>query len=593
MIRRLVLKNWRNYEDIDLEFGPGTTFIVAPNGIGKTSLMEAAAWAIFGDSGRRPDNAVRMGASSAVATAEVELTDHRILSITRTLPRRTGANASRPTVRLEGGEIDAARAADEIRHSYAADPTFLVRLTMPRGQTEIGGPSDFGLHEHLCRFFGVDGLMRAVENLDQRIKVQEKQIRAAKQGSHASAEVLAALRHHVTAAEVASAEATAAHERASARLNSAREAELYLVQLKVWQEKESSYLHALTNLTSTAASDVALDPQHPDTVQTALDAAANAVQEDLETLRVKQAQLGGRSAAIGQHSEELKSAHGNCPVCRRPLDAETVRSARSAHENELAQIQAEVERLHQREIELAGKQGRIRDLIQAFRDLPHPGPRPAESVATDADQKVSLGELEAELRSSLDRVIDRRATLTTAQAKVDASLADEAAHTHLQQLYAEEAVLRASRAAISTATSQLLDETIQPLAREVDARWAQVFPRRGQLRTSSTGAVCRDRGDESLPYSAFSTGERTGLVILLRLLVLETATKANFCWFDEPLEHLDPDARRQVAGILARASSAGPLRQIVVSTYEEPLARRLQERDPEHVSLVYVRPSPD
>ncbi len=120
-----------------------------------------------------------------------------------------------------------------------------------------------------------------------------------------------------------------------------------------------------------------------------------------------------------------------------------------------------------------------------------------------------------------------------------------------------------------------------------------MFPRRGQLRTQSNGDVCRELGDESLPYTAFSTGERVGLVILLRLLVLETATKANFCWFDEPLEHLDPDARRHVAETLARASSTGRLSQIVVSTYEEPLARRLQERDPENVKLIYVRQGTD
>jgi hypothetical protein len=30
-----------------------------------------------------------------------------------------------------------------------------------------------------------------------------------------------------------------------------------------------------------------------------------------------------------------------------------------------------------------------------------------------------------------------------------------------------------------------------------------------------------------------------------------------------------------------------------MSTYEEPLARRLQQRDPDHVNLIYVRQSPE
>ena len=47
----------------------------------------------------------------------------------------------------------------------------------------------------------------------------------------------------------------------------------------------------------------------------------------------------GRSAAIEQHSEDLDSAHGDCPVCRRPLDTETMSFARSAHEDDLTQNQ--------------------------------------------------------------------------------------------------------------------------------------------------------------------------------------------------------------------------------------------------------------
>ena len=41
MINRIGLKNWRAYESAQIPFEQGTTFIVAPNGIGKTSLLRA------------------------------------------------------------------------------------------------------------------------------------------------------------------------------------------------------------------------------------------------------------------------------------------------------------------------------------------------------------------------------------------------------------------------------------------------------------------------------------------------------------------------------------------------------------------------
>jgi DNA repair exonuclease SbcCD ATPase subunit len=593
VIRRLALKNWRNYEDIDLELNPGTTFIVAPNGVGKTSLMEAASWAIFGPLGQHPGDAVRKGASSAIATAEIQFPDQRILSITRTLPQKPSAAILQPSVHLDGKQISPAAATEEIRSAYAADPTFLLRLTMPSGHIDARGPAEFGLEDHLCYFFGIEALRQAVENLDQRLKAQQKRIRATKQGSLPTPAALSALRDRVAANEAAAAEAAAVHTHASAALDRARRAEHNRSLLTEWQKRVASYTHALSELASAAAADVSLDPQNPDAVQSALDTALESVQRQLEAIRIQQAQLAGRSAAIEQHSKDLDSAHRDCPVCRRPLDAETLRFARSAHQTELTQIHAEAKHLSQQESELAGKQHRLHALIQSFRTLSRPGPSPAAAIPAEMAVGKSVDELDAELRGALDRLVQRRTKLATSQGELDAILANQAAHAELQRLYAQEAVLRASREAISTAKNKLLHETIQPLAHELDARWGPLFPGRGHLSTRSTGAVNRELAGETLSDTEFSTGERTGLVILLRLLVLETVTKANFCWLDEPLEHLDPDSRRRVAGILARASTAGPLRQIVVTTYEEPLARRVHERDPQNVSLVYVRPSPD
>lgn len=592
MIRRLALKNWRNYEDIDLELKPGTTFIVAPNGVGKTSLMEAASWAIFGASGQHPGDAVRKGAPSAIATAEIQFPDQRILSITRTLPKKPTAALPQPTVHLDGKQISPVAAIDELREAYATDPAFLIRLTMPSGHIDTRGPSEFGLEEHLCRFFGIAALQQAVENLDQRLKAQQKRIRAVKQGSIPTPAALSALRDRVAANEAAAADAAAAHARASAALDSARHAERNHSLLIEWQKRVTSYTHALGELAAAAASELRLDPVNPDAVQSALDTALDSVRRELEAIRVQRAGLAGRSAAIEQHSKDLDSAHGDCPVCRRPLDTETVRFARSAHEADLAPINAEAEHLSQEEAELAGNQQRLHALIQTFRSLPRPGPCPADASSADMAPGRSVDELDAELSGALDRLVQRRTELATAKSELDGIMANQAAHAELQRLYAQEAVLRASREAISTAKNKLLHETIQPLAHEIDARWGQLFPGRGRLRTQSTGAVSRELAGETLPDTEFSTGERTGLVILLRLLVLETVTKANFCWLDEPLEHLDPDSRRKVAGILARASSVGALKQIVVTTYEEPLARRVQERDPQNVALIYVRPSP-
>ncbi len=47
-INRLHLRNFRQHEDTELEFGMGLTGIIGPNGAGKTTILEAIAWAMYG-----------------------------------------------------------------------------------------------------------------------------------------------------------------------------------------------------------------------------------------------------------------------------------------------------------------------------------------------------------------------------------------------------------------------------------------------------------------------------------------------------------------------------------------------------------------
>jgi DNA repair exonuclease SbcCD ATPase subunit len=144
--------------------------------------------------------------------------------------------------------------------------------------------------------------------------------------------------------------------------------------------------------------------------------------------------------------------------------------------------------------------------------------------------------------------------------------------------------------ATESTLTELLDDTIRPLAAEVDQRWGALFPGRGDVNTHADGDITRIVDGHQLPFDSFSTAESMGATIILRLLVAEMATNANFCWFDEPLEHLDPDVRRKVANLLSQVTSGeGPLMQVVVTTYEEPLARQLWTRDRQRVRLLDVR----
>ena len=78
MIHRLHLRNWRSYEKLDLSLQPGTTFVVAPNGVGKTSLVYGLAWGMFGvHSGVDPKSSIRAGTHQTEVRVEMGLTRRR------------------------------------------------------------------------------------------------------------------------------------------------------------------------------------------------------------------------------------------------------------------------------------------------------------------------------------------------------------------------------------------------------------------------------------------------------------------------------------------------------------------------------------
>jgi DNA replication and repair protein RecF len=81
-VRRLELVDFRSYSRVVVEFEPGCSTLVGPNGVGKTNLVEALGYLATLSSHRVAQDAplVRVGADSAIIRAEV-VHDERILPV--------------------------------------------------------------------------------------------------------------------------------------------------------------------------------------------------------------------------------------------------------------------------------------------------------------------------------------------------------------------------------------------------------------------------------------------------------------------------------------------------------------------------------
>lgn len=599
MIRRLSLTNWRNYADVDVPFEAGTTFVVAANGIGKSSLVEAARWALFGhiaDTG----TAVRAGETVANATVEIVLPSMRILTISRDLVTRKNSRTPYPApeATVDGARIKVAELEELIAEEYKTEPTFLASVTMPPVDLAAARPDNLGLEEHLGRYYGVHGLRHAADVLNQRKTETNKKIAGVKTTNAASAKLLTDMLDQTRQAADDVVAAETAHAETRVQLQAAQRNQADLAQTVAWQAQQQAWTAEVDQLHRefvAVADSLPIEPaarsdieegEFTATLATAVETQRAAITE----VDVRLAVIANTIETLNSNRARLEAAHDDCPVCRRPLDDTTIEAAGAAAAHDVAILHDERDTLTRQRADLAEALASLTDIqgrAHMIRSLPS-APAPADPAADDADPD-ELARLE---HQALETMIQARTRLATAQQNLESAQAADEAMRELQALFDQQARLSIALDATEKTLRDLLDDAVRPMASAVNARWMILFPDRGPLTTSSDGTVTRTVNNEALSFDSFSTGEGAGLTLLIRLVVASMATKADFCWFDEPLEHMDPDTRRHVASMLTRAGSGdGPLQQIVVTTYEEPLARQLNVRDPDRVHLIDVRQS--
>ncbi|HEY7873842.1 MAG TPA: AAA family ATPase, partial [Actinomycetota bacterium] len=350
MITRVLLENWRAYQHLELTLKPGTTFVVARNGIGKSSLLEAVTFALFGDAIRPPSDAVRLGSKLASATVDVKLPSGSTLTITRQLPKRLPKSRQAPvTATLDGRELLSSELESTVREIFGADSAFLGRVTMLRREDLEAEASELNLQDHLARFFGIDTLRQTLEELRTRKRRIEGEVQDIKDTVAIPPSRLKELRrlHEQAAALTEQAEVTLNQAQAGADV--AAEAVQKAKAFLLWEEAQEQRLKELASLAQDVSS--ATEGVVPlEKLSEALTKAETEIDEQLDAVRRQRGALEGRIAAIVAAREQLDVGVGLCPVCRRPLSPDDLDHAVSAHEEELEQLRAELANLGEAEI---------------------------------------------------------------------------------------------------------------------------------------------------------------------------------------------------------------------------------------------------
>ncbi len=582
MITRIALENWRAYRSLDLDIDPGTTFLVAPNGVGKSSLLEAVRWALGAGHVEQRPSMIRRGHTTAQVSVTLALPAGE-LAVRREIKLVRSRLTATATATLDGREVDEPEAVRLLEEAWSAGARFVSRTAFLTEDLRRDA-EDPNLRTHLCRAYSLDDLQRAIAEIEpvlaqlsKSLKASRAELSGTREQLEAAAAELATLGAGVVAAREQVDAARSVHAEARASLDQARAAAALRAAAEAWEARHEGLLALALPVVGP------LPPGSP--LAGALLATEDRLGALVDSIRAQQADLRARLAAAEASLSALHDAGAACPTCLRALDDDSRGRAEDLHLAAVEAVRRDLARLD--DTTAAATLETVRGLARQAAAL---GPAPEAPEAVDLDASI---EAEALAQGALETAVagQREAEMKAAAAlaRVETIRTDLDAADALTERYRAEALLEAGKAALHQTVTTVLGRQLEPLAAEVNRRWEAVFPDRPNLHLTPDGELSRDIEGAPLEFAAFSAGEQTVAKLMMRLTTLLATTTVPFCWIDEPLEHLDPVSRQLVGSTLAHLSAAGGLEQIFVTTYEEPLARRLADLQPGRVRVQYLR----
>ena len=577
MIARIRLTCWRAYETLDLMLDRPVTFFVAPNGVGKTSLVEAVRWGLFGvPTARRLGQVVRVGHDSATVQLDLRLGSITV-QVTRSL-KRTGGMQFAATA--DGDPIDEDSYNSLLRSTWAAAPGLLDVLIF--GAEAKGEATAFPIKDHLADVFGISPMLKAAKAAKARRVELEAKIKSLRDDLSGTDEAIAAAEAAVARLEqelAGVADERSAAEDAAAELEQAaghaRDWAEYRRAARAYDEKVNELIVVMTGTVQVGDGDPAL----------AIATSEREASAEIESSLAAKAAAEIQAARAASGAELLADPTDRCPTCLRPLDPAEREHALTEHGGVSHAAHTLIEQ-HDRETANARRRlsaiARFRDTLNALRPPVEPdGLDPGgQAIAELAEAR----RLTSDLAERHGQAAARLEAARTEHARLRRAAADQ---SKLVTAARQEIIMQVAERSIHRLADRYLTDYIEPIAHEVGRRWKLVFGADG-LHFDADGNLSVSHGEATLAMSDLSGGERSTALIVTRLLLANSLARASSVWFDEPLEHLDPRRRAAIAQTLVSAVQAGTVSQVLVTTYEENLARRLAAAAPETVGLIYA-----
>ena len=579
MIKYLELRNWRAFSKLILHLGGGTTFLVAENGIGKTSVLRGAAWTLFAPSHIDPRAEVRLNEGGKEATGVVVFsTAEGDLEIERTC-RPGGRPSSTLQAQLAGVQVSPedlpallARLTG-VHHEIACQLGFVHQHALRTDQELFTNVGQFLRH-----LTGVDDMQAShagMQKLMRRLSNQATDLGKRKREHDSDT---GALEADIQVADKASIALTAALD---AALSIEKESHATLALAEQWNEYDLSLLQF-------QESQRQLNERVSALLGTAnLEASKQQTEAEQSAIGELDRGLKARANLHQQLGTQLSDVDAECPLCRQSIDDDQLQRAADYHEHATAEAVAEANQLQAKLAALSTKLSELRALEDERRVLVPPvGPTMARPTIDQLDAEAATENVE-DLHG---RIAQHKAEQALRLKQLDEARSDKRNEIELIRIRRSEAAATAAVDVLHRSIAHHVRTRIDPLSLALAEGWGQFFVAEGRIDLDAQGRISlvRESGPP-LPYEQLSGGQQMLATLTMRLCLVSAATQLGSVWLDEPLEHLDPSNRRRAANLLVQAPRSDPrISQVVATTYEEETARRLAATNSD-VDLRYIR----
>lgn len=580
MIRYLELRNWRAFDKVALHLNDGATFIVAENGIGKTTLLRGAAWALFAPRHINPKVEIRQGSGAAEAIGVVVVaTPEGDLEIERTA--RLKGQRNPVTATIAGVTIDPNDLDTTLARIFGVRPDIACQLGFVHQHALVNDQDLFANVARLLRHLtGVDQLQAVhalLSKTKRRLDDTAKQL--TKTVSHQTDE-RNELRLTVDTIRANLQRLEDAEEDAQQQLYNAQSLQR---AVRDWNHYEDAYAGYNAKLTQ-------LDHK----IETLLNGGSF---DNISAQLTNQQQIitstrAHQQAAHDLHTnfvDQLDAADASCPVCRQHLSPQQLQAAISYHQDAIKAADQHADALQEQLTRVTSRLDELRVLNQQRSHLMPPEAPSVIRPDPTIDTAAFLHNAEEVHRRAQQATALARAELGIHQRQLSEAEDAETSKTHVLRTRRLEAVATAALDVIDRSIKHHLTHRIGPLEDAITNGWGQFFTSDGRIALNEQGTIELIQPDGMrLGYEQLSGGQQTLATLTMRLSLISAATTLNCLWADEPLEHLDPINRRRAANLLINAAQKSGTRQVLTTTYEEEIARRLAATN-SAVELRYVR----